>query len=108
MLDDSKLGDNTRHRSHDPTTGKPYLVPNHHIRRVVMCSGQVYYALSRARRAKRVRDIALVRLEQLAPFPHDMVGRVLQQYANAQVVWCQVRTEGRWQRRETCVFVFYH
>lgn len=89
VLDDSKLGDNTRHRSFDPATGKPYLVANEHIRRVVMCSGQVYYALSRARRAKRVRDIALVRLEQLAPFPHDMVARVLQQYANAEIVWCQ-------------------
>lgn len=89
VIDDGKAGDNTRHRAHDPVTGKPYLLPNKDIRRVVVCSGQVYYFLSRQRRARRIRDIALVRLEQLAPFPHDILSRVLQQYSNAEIVWCQ-------------------
>ncbi len=39
-------------------------------------SGQVYYHLSRARQARRIRDVVLVRLEQIAPFPHDLVGKV--------------------------------
>ncbi len=89
VIDDGRAGDNTRHRAHDPVTGKPYLLPNECIRRVVMCSGQMYYFLSRQRRARKIRDIALVRLEQLAPFPHDILLRVLQQYSNAEIVWCQ-------------------
>ena len=39
-------------------------------------SGQVYYHLSRARQGRRIRDVVLVRLEQIAPFPHDLVGKV--------------------------------
>ena len=39
-------------------------------------SGQLYYHLSRARQARRIRDIVLVRLEQIAPFPHDLVSKV--------------------------------
>ena len=100
--------DNTRHRSHHPVTGEPYLLPPHRIRRVVLCTGQMYYRLrcasvhsaaaaeiasrpfkdlqrcsrsdtcvrvccSNARRAAKVRDIVMVRLEQIAPFPHDLV-----------------------------------
>ena len=41
-------------------------------------SGQVYYHLSRARQGRRIRDVVLVRLEQIAPFPHDLVGKVSQ------------------------------
>jgi 2-oxoglutarate dehydrogenase E1 component len=45
LIDDGKASDNTRHRgvSHD---GTPFLAPPHHIRRVVLCSGAVYYKLS--------------------------------------------------------------
>ena len=39
-------------------------------------SGQIYYHLSRARQARRIRDVVLVRLEQIAPFPHDLVSKV--------------------------------
>ena len=37
--------DNTRHRSHHPATGEPYLLPPHRIRRVILCTGQMYYRL---------------------------------------------------------------
>lgn len=37
---------------------------------------QIYYQLSRIRQARRIRDVVLVRLEQLAPFPHDLISRV--------------------------------
>ena len=46
------------------------------MRRVVLCSGAIYYHLSNARRQRKIRDIALVRLEQLAPFPHDLLVEV--------------------------------
>ena len=68
-----QASDNTRHKSVNPSTGEPFLLPPHGIKRVVLCSGQVYYHLSRARRARRIRDIVLVRLEQIAPFPSDLL-----------------------------------
>lgn len=43
----------------------------------------------RARRARRQRDIVLVRLEQISPFPHDLLLNVVQQYHQAELVWCQ-------------------
>ena len=73
----------------DPSTGKPYLVPADQVRRVVICCGQVYYKLSHARRQRRIRDIVLVRLEQVAPFPHDKLTGILGRYEGAEVMWCQ-------------------
>lgn len=52
-------------------------VPADQTRRVILCSGQIYYRLFHARRARQIRDIILVRLEQIAPFPHDLVTQVL-------------------------------
>lgn len=89
VIDDSKASDNTRHLARHPVTGAPFLLPPHEIRRVLLCSGQIYYRLSAARRAARVRDVVLVRLEQLAPFPHDLITRVIGQYGAAELVWCQ-------------------
>jgi 2-oxoglutarate dehydrogenase E1 component len=43
----------------------------------------------RARRAQRLRDVVLVRLEQISPFPHDLLMNVVQQYKHAELVWCQ-------------------
>ena len=43
----------------------------------------MYYHLSRARQARRIRDVVLVRLEQIAPFPHDLVGKVRQDKRSA-------------------------
>ncbi|KAK9823055.1 hypothetical protein WJX81_005034 [Elliptochloris bilobata] len=89
VIDDGKVSDNTRHRSRHPVTGELFLLPPDRIRRIVLCAGQFYYRLSNARRAGRIRDVVLVRLEQLAPFPHDLVMKVVSQYGNAELVWCQ-------------------
>ena len=43
----------------------------------------------RVRRARKLRDIVLVRLEQISPFPHDLLMNVVRQYKNAELVWCQ-------------------
>lgn len=43
----------------------------------------------RARRARRLRDTVLVRLEQISPFPHDLLMNIVQQYKQAELVWCQ-------------------
>jgi len=59
------------------------------VRRVVLCSGKVYYDLLEARRERGIDDIALVRVEQLYPYPRKTIARVLAQYPKAEVVWCQ-------------------
>jgi 2-oxoglutarate dehydrogenase E1 component len=68
------------------------------VRRVVICSGKVYYDLLAERRAKDIKDVAIVRLEQLYPFPERSLGRVLAPFHNADVVWCQEEPEnmGAW------------
>ncbi len=64
----------------------------------MICSGKVYYDLLQERRAKDIKDIAIVRLEQIYPFPDNTLGRVLTPYTNADVVWCQEEPEnmGAW------------
>ena len=59
-------------------TGEAFLLPPEQIRRVILCCGQIYYHLSLARRARRIRDTVLVRLEQITPFPSDLLFKVLQ------------------------------
>ena len=74
------------------------IAPPDEVRRVVICSGKVYYDLLQERRAKEIKDIAIIRLEQMYPFPVNTLGRVLAPYHNADVVWCQEEPEnmGAW------------
>ncbi len=74
------------------------IAPPEKVRRVVLCSGKVYYDLLTERRAHQENDVAIVRLEQLYPFPETTLGRVLAPYTNADVVWCQEEPEnmGAW------------
>lgn len=59
-------------------------------RRLILCSGKVYYHLYEARQEKGIDDIALVRIEQLYPFPDDDLLAVFNEYSNLDdVVWCQ-------------------
>jgi 2-oxoglutarate dehydrogenase C-terminal len=53
-----------------------WFLPQCCLRHMCWAASQVYYQLSRIRQARRIRDVVLVRLEQLAPFPHDLVMRV--------------------------------
>mmetsp|Transcript_48294 Transcript_48294/g.134879 ORF Transcript_48294/g.134879 Transcript_48294/m.134879 type:complete len:254 (-) Transcript_48294:52-813(-) len=82
------LADNTRHLA-TTKSGAPVTVPLESIRRVIVCSGQMYYTLSNARRARKIKDVVLVRLEQIAPFPYDRLIEAISFYPNADVVWCQ-------------------
>ncbi len=68
------------------------------IRRVVLCSGKVYFDLVAERRKRRIEDIAIMRIEQLYPFPFTRLGVRLSQYPDAEVVWCQEEPEnmGAW------------
>ena len=76
------------------------LLPNK-VRRIIACSGKVYYDLFAARRAKGIVDMALIRIEQLYPFPHDDFAAQIAAYPNAtEVVWCQEEpgNQGAWHR----------
>ncbi|MBV9117280.1 MAG: 2-oxoglutarate dehydrogenase E1 component, partial [Acetobacteraceae bacterium] len=72
--------------------------PDESVRRVVLCSGKVYYDLLATRRERNLNDVAILRLEQLYPFPEKTLGRLLAPYRNAEVVWCQEEPEnmGAW------------
>jgi 2-oxoglutarate dehydrogenase E1 component len=65
------------------------LVNDEKIRRVVMCSGKVYYDLLEAREEKGVDDVYLLRVEQFYPFPAKSVIDELKRFPNADAVWCQ-------------------
>ncbi len=69
------------------------------VERVVFCSGKVYYDLVERRRAEGLGHVALVRLEQLYPFPIQEYARTIQRYGNVRdVVWCQEepQNQGAW------------
>jgi 2-oxoglutarate dehydrogenase E1 component len=70
-----------------PESGK--LVADAKVTRVVLCSGKVYYDLLEEREKRGIKDVALMRVEQLYPFPKRTLEKELQRYANAEVVWCQ-------------------
>ncbi|MBF0305144.1 MAG: 2-oxoglutarate dehydrogenase E1 component [Alphaproteobacteria bacterium] len=65
------------------------LRPDAEIRRVVLCSGKVYYDLLEERMASGQDDVAIIRIEQLYPWPKDTLVRELGRYSNAELVWCQ-------------------
>lgn len=78
--------------------GERELAPGD-IKRVVLCSGKVYYDLLAARRKSNNSQVALVRLELLYPFPADAIRAVLSGYApDVEIVWCQEepRNQGSW------------
>jgi 2-oxoglutarate dehydrogenase E1 component len=69
------------------------------VKRVVACSGKVYYDLIAARRERKSDDAAIIRVEQLYPFPHKAFASELKKYPNAsEVVWCQdePQNQGYW------------
>jgi 2-oxoglutarate dehydrogenase E1 component len=69
------------------------------VTRVVLCSGKVYFDLLKARREAKTDTVAIVRIEQLYPFPSDEYEAVLRKYANArEIIWCQEepQNQGSW------------
>jgi len=68
------------------------------VRRIVLCTGKVYFDLAKARANSGDKRVALIRLEQLYPFPFNALAKVLQRYRNAEIVWCQEEPQnmGAW------------
>jgi 2-oxoglutarate dehydrogenase E1 component len=74
------------------------LMDDNQIKRVVICSGKVYYDLLEERDARGLTDVYLMRLEQFYPFPALSLVRELERFKQAEIVWCQEepKNQGGW------------
>lgn len=71
------------------------------VRRIIACCGKIYYDLLAYRREHKIVDIAIIRIEQLYPFPHDDFQAEIERYANVRdILWCQEESgnQGAWHR----------
>ncbi|MBB4222165.1 2-oxoglutarate dehydrogenase E1 component [Variovorax guangxiensis] len=69
------------------------------VKRLIACSGKVYYDLAKKREEKEADDVAIIRVEQLYPFPHKAFAAEIKKYPNlVDVVWCQdePQNQGAW------------
>ena len=87
------LWDDAQHGNSDTQ-----LVSDDKIKRVVMCSGKVYYDLLEERDARGIDDVYLLRIEQYYPFPAISLVKELERFKNADMVWCQEepKNQGAW------------
>jgi 2-oxoglutarate dehydrogenase E1 component len=77
------------------------------VKRVIACSGKVYYDLVNARKTRGVSDIAIIRVEQMYPFPHKSFAAELKKFPNAtEVVWAQdePQNQGPWFQIQHNIF----
>jgi 2-oxoglutarate dehydrogenase E1 component len=74
------------------------LVPDEDIRRVILCSGKIYFDLMEAREQHNEPHVQMLRLEQLYPFPEGALGQELERFPHAEIVWVQEepRNQGAW------------
>ena len=73
------------------------------VTRIIACSGKVYYDVLSARRERRLDHVAIIRVEQLYPFPHKQFAAEMKRYPNAlEVVWCQEepQNQGAWYQTQ--------
>jgi len=75
------------------------LVADENVKRVVLCSGKVYFDLIQERAERSIDDVAIVRVEQLHPWPRDQIIEQLGRYKSADLIWCQEEPAnmGAWQ-----------
>ena len=84
-----------------PMIGEVDTLDASKVRRIIVCSGKIYYELLKARRERNIVDMTIIRLEQLYPFPHKAFATQLAAYPNAnEVLWCQEEpgNQGAWHR----------
>uniref|UniRef100_A0A8C5B055 Oxoglutarate dehydrogenase L n=1 Tax=Gadus morhua TaxID=8049 RepID=A0A8C5B055_GADMO len=84
-----ELSKGTRFKRLIPNEGPASENPQQ-VKRVIFCTGKVYYELARERKVLNLEgEVALIRLEQISPFPFDLVRSEVERYSNAELVWCQ-------------------
>ncbi|XP_051897428.1 2-oxoglutarate dehydrogenase-like, mitochondrial isoform X1 [Pristis pectinata] len=72
-----------------PDTGLAAQNPNE-VKRLIFCTGKVYYELAKERMNRNMEnEVAIIRLEQLSPFPFDLLKNEIGRYRHAEIVWCQ-------------------
>jgi len=94
----SSLDDLARGRF-QPLIGEVEELDAKAVQRIVFCSGKVYYELAEARRTEKLERVALIRIEELYPFPIDEYARTIARYPNAkEIIWCQEepQNQGAW------------
>ena len=74
---------------YNPQEGELKLVADDKIKRVIICSGKVYYDLFEEREKLGRKDLYLLRVEQLYPYPKTAIAEELKRFKNAEMVWCQ-------------------
>ncbi|MBM3570150.1 MAG: 2-oxoglutarate dehydrogenase E1 component [Alphaproteobacteria bacterium] len=75
------------------------------VKRVVMCSGKVYFDLFEAREQGKIKDVYLLRIEQYHPFPYKPLMAELKRFLGAEMVWCQEepQNQGAWTFVDPCI-----
>ncbi len=88
------LAENTKFKTVIPEIAK---ISN--PKKIVLCSGKIYYELLEYREANKINDVAIIRLEQLYPFPELKLQEEFSKYKNAEIIWCQEEPEnmGAWR-----------
>jgi 2-oxoglutarate dehydrogenase E1 component len=92
----SSLEDFTKNTAFKPVISEHKKLSK--VKKIVFCSGKIYYDLLEARDEKKVTDVALIRIEQLYPFPAKEVKSELAKHQDAEIIWCQEESEnmGAW------------
>ena len=75
--------------AYNKNSGLIKLKHNDRIKKVVMCSGKIYYDLVEARENVNNENVVFIRIEQLYPFPAKTLANLLKKYENAKFIWCQ-------------------
>ncbi len=82
-----------------PVIGEVDKLDPRDVKRIILCTGKVYYDLLEARRARALQDVAIVRLEQLYPFPREQFTTAIAPFDQAsELIWCQEepQNQGAW------------
>ncbi|HEY3487139.1 MAG TPA: 2-oxoglutarate dehydrogenase E1 component, partial [Gammaproteobacteria bacterium] len=82
-----------------PILGDSYIKDNSQVKKLILCSGKVYYDLADKREETKRADVAIIRIEQLYPFPEVLLKLEFDKYPNIEdVVWCQEepQNQGAW------------
>ncbi|XP_048126061.1 2-oxoglutarate dehydrogenase-like, mitochondrial isoform X2 [Alosa alosa] len=86
-FDDMSSG--TKFRRIIPDAGPASQTPEE-VKRVIFCTGKVYYELAKERKKHNLEShVAIVRLEQISPFPFDLIKAEVEKYGKAELIWCQ-------------------
>jgi len=95
----SPLSEFTKGKFHTVLPERDEAIDPKEVLRLVMCSGKVYYDLVKQRAEKKLTDVAIIRLEQLYPFPHKALATEFKKYPKLEeVIWCQdePQNQGAW------------